>query len=256
VDVAMFAVAVQDAQGRVVPITDNEVTFRVSGAAKLIGTGNGDPTNQESDKGTSRKAFSGWCMGVVQATKNPGTVTVEAASPGLVTSSVTIATRAVTIGRPEVAAWEREMPVGSGITGLWRPEPQKGETPTLLALIAGGGTMIFTLKQDGSSLTGDVEGTGGGFFGGNDVPIPVTEGKVDGDKVSFKAGNSTYSGTVKGDEIELQREVTSNFRLQIAPGEPAGGLAVGPPPDGSDPSINPSRRPTQSMPIVLRRVQQ
>ena len=33
-DVAMFAVEVQDAQGRVVPITDNVVNFRVSGAGK------------------------------------------------------------------------------------------------------------------------------------------------------------------------------------------------------------------------------
>ena len=50
-DVAMFAVEVQDAQGRVVPITDNEVTFKVSGAGKLIGVGNGDPTDQESGQG-------------------------------------------------------------------------------------------------------------------------------------------------------------------------------------------------------------
>ena len=33
-DVAMFAVKVRDAQGRVVPITDNEVTFKVTGAGK------------------------------------------------------------------------------------------------------------------------------------------------------------------------------------------------------------------------------
>src|SRR5450631_2017348 len=65
-DVAVFAVEVHDAQGRVVPVTENEVTFRVSGAGKLIGTGNGDPTNQASDKGRSRKAFSGMCLGVVQ----------------------------------------------------------------------------------------------------------------------------------------------------------------------------------------------
>ena len=71
-DVAMFAVEVQDAQGRVVPITDNEVTFRVSGEGRLIGVGNGDPTDHESDKGTSRKAFSGLCMAVVQSTKAPG----------------------------------------------------------------------------------------------------------------------------------------------------------------------------------------
>ncbi len=65
----MFAVEVQDAQGRIVPITDNLVTFKVSGAGKLIGVGNGDPTDQEPDKGTSRKAFSGYCMAIVQSSK-------------------------------------------------------------------------------------------------------------------------------------------------------------------------------------------
>jgi beta-galactosidase len=80
-DIAMFAVQVQDAQGRVVPITENPVTFKVTGEGKLIGTGNGDPTNQEQDKGSTRKAFSGYCMGIVQATKNSGSISIEATSP-------------------------------------------------------------------------------------------------------------------------------------------------------------------------------
>src|SRR5208337_5519029 len=82
-DVAMFAVEVHDAQGRVVPITDNEVIFKVSGEGKLIGVGNGDPTSHESDQGTSRKAFSGFCMAIVQSTKTAANITVEATSPGL-----------------------------------------------------------------------------------------------------------------------------------------------------------------------------
>ena len=86
-DVAMFAVEVQDAQGRVVPVTDNEVTFKVMGPAKVIGVGNGDPTSHESDIGSSRRAFSGLCMGIVQSAKSAGSitvqvVTVEASSPG------------------------------------------------------------------------------------------------------------------------------------------------------------------------------
>jgi len=253
-DVAMFAVSVEDAQGRVVPVTDNEVAFKVSGSGKLIGLGNGDPTDQESDKGTSRKAFSGLCMAIVQSTKNAGSITVEASSPGLTPSSVTIAAKAVTL-RPQVAVWQREVPVGQGVTGLWRLVPAAGESSELLAFMAGGGTMVFTLRQDGSSLTGTVEGTGGGFFGGNDVPIPITDGKVEGSSISFKAGNSTYSGKVNGDRIELEREMKFNFRLQPAPAEPAGGLAVGPPPDGSDPSINPSWRLPGSIPVALHRVQ-
>ena len=101
-DVVMFAVEVQDAQGRVVPITDNVVNFRVSGAGKLIGVGNGDPTDHESDKGTVRKAFCGYCMALVQSAKTAGSITVEATSPGLTSASVTIAAKQVTL-RPQVA---------------------------------------------------------------------------------------------------------------------------------------------------------
>ena len=121
-DVAMFAVAVHDAQGREVPIADNEVTFQISGPGRLIGTGNGDPTDHASDKGTSRKAFSGLCMAIVQSTKKPGSITVQAAAPGLVPATVTISTREVSL-RPQLAVWQREAPAGSGVTGLWRPIP-------------------------------------------------------------------------------------------------------------------------------------
>src|SRR5207245_9801772 len=99
----MFAVEVEDAQGRVVPITDNVVKFRVSGAGKLIGVGNGDPTNHESDKGPLRKAFCGYCMALVQSGKAAGSITVETEAPGLTSASVTIAAEQVAL-RPQVAA--------------------------------------------------------------------------------------------------------------------------------------------------------
>jgi beta-galactosidase len=252
-DVAMFAVEVQDAQGRSVPITDNVVTFKVSGAGKLIGVGNGDPTDHDSDKASTRKAFSGYCMAIVQSAKAPGNVTLEANSPGLSGATVTIDAQSVTL-RPQVAVWEREVPQGEGITGLWRPEP--GGAPGLLGMLVGGDTMLFSLKQSGSNLAGSVEGGAGGFFGGSDVPTPLTEGKVDGANVSFKAGNSTYAGTVKGDQLALERMVELGFPIPH-PEEPSG-PAIGPPPDGTDPSIPAFRlagRRSPSMPITLRRVQ-
>jgi len=75
-DVAMFTVEVQDAQNRVLPMTDNVVKFRVSGAGKLIGVGNGDPTDHESDRGAVRKAFCGYCMAIVKSEKGTGSITV------------------------------------------------------------------------------------------------------------------------------------------------------------------------------------
>jgi beta-galactosidase len=254
-DVAMFAVEVHDAQGRVVPIADNKVTFRVSGEGKLIGVGNGDPTCHESDKGASRRAFCGLCMAILQSAKTAGSITLEATSPGLAPASVTVAAKGTTL-RPQVAVWEREAPVGPGITGLWRPIPEAGGATGLLAMLLGGGTTVFSLRQDGNSLTGSVEGAGGGFFGGNDAPLPIVEGKVDGNSVAFNAGNSTYSGTLKGDQIELERRIDFGFRLPSAPEAPTGPRPViGPPPDGTDPSIGVNWRRPPVVPLVLHRVQ-
>ena len=253
-DVAVFAVEVHDAQGRVVPVTENEVTFRVSGEGRLIGTGNGDPTNQESDKGTSRKAFSGLCMALAQSTKTSGSVTVEATSPGLATASVTIASKTATL-RPQVAGWERDVPTGSGITGLWRPVQGAAVAPGPPTPFSSNAT-VFTFRQNGSSLTGMMEGAGGGFFGGGDAPVPINEARIDGNSVSFKAGNGVFSGKVNGDQIELQRTADPASQPPIRPSESTGSRpAIGPPPDGSDPSRNPNMRPAASIPLVLHRVQ-
>jgi beta-galactosidase len=252
-DVAMFAVEVQDAQGRVLPITDNVVKFYVAGAGKLIGVGNGDPTDHESDRGALRKAFSGYCMALVQSANAPGTLTVKAESPGLTPAIVTIAANEVKL-RPQITPWKREVPAGPGITGLWRPVAGSSAATGLMALFIGDGATIFTLRQEGSTLAGSVEG-GGGFFGGGDAGIPVTDGKVEGRNVYFKAGNNTYSGTLEGDQIELERTVELGFSLS-QPEEPAGPRpAVGPPPDGSDPSRSPNMRFPTSIPVVLHRVE-
>lgn len=245
-DVAMFAVEVRDAQDRVVPITNNEVTFKVSGAGKLIGVGNGDPTDQASDKGSSRKAFSGYCMAVVQSTKGEGNLSVEASSPGLSSATSSIPVKSVAL-RPQVSVWEREVPKGEGVTGSWRPEPPaEFSGPSL-------GDTLFSFKQEGSTLSGVVEGVGTNFFGGGDVPIPIANGSIDGSSLSFKAGNNTFSGTVKGERIELQRSTPPGFPPPVVEKRPDA-PDIGPAPDGSDPSRGPVRPPSV-IAVVLRRVQ-
>jgi beta-galactosidase len=48
-DLSILTVAVQDAQGRTVPVSENLIHFELSGPGKIIGVGNGDPSSHEPD---------------------------------------------------------------------------------------------------------------------------------------------------------------------------------------------------------------
>jgi beta-galactosidase len=91
-DVAHFTVRILDAQGRVVPVADNDVSFEIQGEGKIIGVDNGDVMSVESFKGNRRKAFNGLCLAIVQSTVKPGRIQMTATSPGLKSSSVTVTT--------------------------------------------------------------------------------------------------------------------------------------------------------------------
>jgi len=79
------------------------------------------------------------------------------------------------------------------VTGKWMSEA-----------MGKGGPQTFTLKQDGSALTGTLQGGRGGAS-------EIKNGKVDGDNVSFEVtrefnGNSItlkYSGSVSGSSMKL-----------------------------------------------------
>jgi beta-galactosidase len=77
-DVAVLTVDALDAAGRAVPTADMMVDFKVTGEGALIGVGNGDPNCQESDKEPRRSLFSGLAQVIIQSTKMPGTIEIEA----------------------------------------------------------------------------------------------------------------------------------------------------------------------------------
>ncbi len=77
-DLAVVTVEIIDAAGRVVPVADNKVNFTLSGPAKLIGVGNGDPSSHEPDKANSRSAFNGLAQALVQTTHTAGEIVLQA----------------------------------------------------------------------------------------------------------------------------------------------------------------------------------
>jgi beta-galactosidase len=92
-DVTIVKVAIVDANGVVVPDANNKVEFKISGAGKLIGTGNGNPADHDSDKTNWRNAFNGYCIAILQASEETGTIIIEAASEGLSVGKVSINTK-------------------------------------------------------------------------------------------------------------------------------------------------------------------
>jgi beta-galactosidase len=189
-------------------------------------------------------------MAIVQSSKSAGTVAVQAASPGLTPGSATITTKAVKL-RPQVAAWEREVPKGPGITGLWRPTVVVADATAgnPMALAGGNVDTVYTFRQDGNTLTGSIEssGGGGGFGpgGGGSAGGPIEDGKIDVSNISFRTGTTAYTGTVNGDRVELRRtggpagRGSDAERIGAPPVPPETGPrpAIGPAPNGADPSF-------------------
>ena len=102
----MVTVDLLDARGRAVPTANDSIAFRVSGAGKLIGVGNGDPNSLESDKAPKRALFNGLAQIIVQSTGEPGSIFIEAidgvrkASPLLAGSLTLTARKAISSERP------------------------------------------------------------------------------------------------------------------------------------------------------------
>jgi beta-galactosidase len=97
-DISIMRVEVLDAQGRAVPTAENQISFKVTGEGKLIGVGNGDPNCQESDKEPKRSLFNGLAQLILQGSKTPGTITLEAYTepwpgPHLTTAKLEITTK-------------------------------------------------------------------------------------------------------------------------------------------------------------------
>jgi beta-galactosidase len=92
-DVAIIRVEAVDKDGLHVPNADAFVAFKVKGEGIVIGVGNGDPNCQESDKKPERSLFNGVAQVIVQATKRPGTLTIEATSRRMEVATITLVTK-------------------------------------------------------------------------------------------------------------------------------------------------------------------
>ncbi len=92
-DLAYVTAVIQDAAGSMAPTANNSITFAVSGPGKLAGTDNGDPIDLTAYSSSTRKAFNGKALAIVQSTGAPGQITVTATSSNLTAGSVSTTAR-------------------------------------------------------------------------------------------------------------------------------------------------------------------
>ena len=82
-DLQYVKVYAVDSKGRVVPATEGEVAFEVSGEAKLIAVDNGDHMTDELFSGNHKKLHQGFVMAILRSNQTSGNVKIKASLKGL-----------------------------------------------------------------------------------------------------------------------------------------------------------------------------
>lgn len=79
-DLIFVQISAVDAEGAEVANANNRVEVDVSGAGRLVGLDNGDSTDYDQYKGTSRKLFSGKLLAIIAAKQEAGKILMKVSS--------------------------------------------------------------------------------------------------------------------------------------------------------------------------------
>ncbi|MEM6641404.1 MAG: glycoside hydrolase family 2 TIM barrel-domain containing protein [Bacteroidota bacterium] len=92
-DLAYVTIRIEDKDGNLCPLADNEVFFTAKGAGKMIGVDNGNPISLESFQAPKRKAFNGMALVILNSNEEAGVIKLKAKSKGLKGREITVTTR-------------------------------------------------------------------------------------------------------------------------------------------------------------------
>lgn len=95
-DAMPVTVELVDSKGRHVPTANHMIEFTVTGPAKIIGLGNGNPNCHEPEKGNKHSLFNGLAQVILQSREGSGEITLTATTPGIKPATITIPVERVT----------------------------------------------------------------------------------------------------------------------------------------------------------------
>ncbi len=105
-DLIYVDISTADRNGVFVANARSRMNVEVTGAGRLVGLDNGDSTDFEEYKATSRRLFSGRLVAIIAAKGEPGDIHVKVTSPGLPDAQVTL--RALPAEVPEGISFNEE----------------------------------------------------------------------------------------------------------------------------------------------------
>lgn len=178
-DLIFVEISALDEEGLPVENATNRIQVQVTGAGRLIGLDNGDSTDYDSYKGTSRRLFSGKLMAVIASKQEAGDIHLLAVSDGLkqaeftftaLPSNPVIGISANTENKPEKI--KQEIPVRkieiispsgtrltkelNSVTAYARILPENASDPEVewrITNAAGVDTNLAVLNVDGNQVT-------------------------------------------------------------------------------------------------------
>ena len=108
-DLIFVEITTVDQKGTEVANGRSRIEVKVTGAGRLVGLDNGDSTDYDEYKGTSRKLFSGKLLAVIAAKTEPGEIQVQLTSPGLKEAQLTLEALACSVEKG-ISAWTENTP--------------------------------------------------------------------------------------------------------------------------------------------------
>ncbi len=141
-DMAFVTISMRDASGRPVHNAVDRVHVSVTGSGRLVGLDNGDSTDCEGYKTTTRRLFSGKLLAMIAATDRPGEAVIEVTSPGKAPARMTL---------PVTAA---EVVAGRSFSARCPDAPMPEETPVRrIELVPQGLTHLDAQRREVTFLT-------------------------------------------------------------------------------------------------------
>ncbi len=140
-DLIYVAISTVDENGVFVGNGRSRMNVSVSGAGRLIGLDNGDSTDYEPYKCTSRRLFSGRLMAIIASNGKAGKINVTVSSPALPDASVTL------------DAIPAEIPEGIEIIDRCEISPVSHEIPLRKLELSLDGSRVLTKDAPSAKLT-------------------------------------------------------------------------------------------------------